>query len=283
VSGRVLREPLLHFAVLGAALFVGYGLVRPSSADSDTIVVTAGQVASLEAQFVSAWQRPPTDQERSAIIEGHVRDEVLYREGVALGLDRDDPVIRNRVKQKVEVLSEDALGVEPTEADLAQYLAAHAEEFAIPPEVTFEQVYFDPARRGATLERDMTAALAALRGGRSAQAFGDQTLLARRMDNALPSDVAARFGSEFAQGVAMLPAGPWQGPVQSTYGLHIVRVIDRGRPVAPTLADARDLVAREWSRTRAVDLREQFYRTLRQRYTVTVEPAAMASTQPEVQ
>ena len=86
VIGRVLREPLLHFAVLGAALFVAYGMVRPSSADSDTIVVTAGQVASLEAQFASAWQRPPTDQERRAIVEGHVRDEVLVREGLALGL-----------------------------------------------------------------------------------------------------------------------------------------------------------------------------------------------------
>ena len=279
---RVLREPLLHFAVLGAALFVAYGLVRPSSADSDTIVVTAGQVASLEAQFASAWQRPPTEKERRAIIEGHVRDEVLYREGLALGLDRDDPVIRNRVKQKVEVMSEDALGAEPTEADLAQYLAAHAEEFAIPPEVTFEQVYFDPARRGATLERDMAAALAALRGGRGAHGFGDRTLLVARMDNVLPSDIAARFGSEFAQGITALPAGPWQGPVRSTYGLHMVRVIHRGKPVVPALVYARDLVAREWSRARAVEMREQFYKSLRQRYTVTVEPSAMASTQSEV-
>jgi hypothetical protein len=282
VIGRVLREPLLHFAVLGAALFVAYGLLRPSSADADTIVVTSGQVASLEAQFVSAWQRPPTDQERRAIIESHVRDEVLYREGLALGLDRDDPVIRSRVKQKVEVLSQDALGVEPTEADLAQYLAAHAEAFAIPPEVTFEQVYFDPARHGATADRDIAAVLAALRGGRGAQGLGDQTLLTARMDNALPSDVAARFGSEFAQGIAALPTGPWQGPVRSTYGLHIVRVIHRGKPVVPTLTDARDLVAREWSRARAVDMREQFYRSLRQRYTVTIEPSAMASTQSEV-
>ena len=275
---RVLREPLLHFAVLGAALFVGYGLVKPSSSGSEEIVVSAGQVASLEAQFQATWRRPPTDDERRALIESYVREEVLYREGVALGLDRDDQVIRNRVKQKVEVLSEDSLSTEPTEADLAQYLAAHAAEFAIPPPVTFEQVYFDPGRRGANLDRDLTAALAALRGGRGAQGIGDSTLLTARMDNALPSDIAARFGAEFAQGAATLPAGQWQGPIRSTYGFHLVRVIARGVPVVPTLADARDLVVREWNRARAVQVREQFYRSLRQRYTVTVEPAAMAST-----
>ena len=242
--------------------------------------MSAGQVASLEAQFQATWRRPPTDDERRALVESHVREEVLYREGVALGLDRDDQVIRNRVRQKVEVLSEDSLTAEPTEADLAQYLAAHAAEFAIPPAVTFEQVYFNPARRGSSLNRDMTAAVAALRGGRQAQGLGDRTLLTARMDDALPSDVAARFGTEFAQGVATLPAGQWQGPIRSTYGMHLVRVVARGTAVVPTLGEARDLVAREWNRARAVEVREQFYRSLRQRYTVTVEPAAMASTRP---
>ena len=112
--------------------------------------------------------------------------------------------------------------------------------------------------------------------------LGDRTLLVARMDDALPSDITARFGSEFTQGITALPAGPWQGPIRSTYGMHIVRVIHRGKPVVAALVYARDVVARQWSRARAVEMREQFYRSLRQRYTVTVEPSAMASTQSEV-
>jgi hypothetical protein len=274
---RVLREPLLHFAVLGAALFFAYGLVRPATTDSDEIVVSAGQLASLEAQFLATWRRPPTDDERRAAIESYVREEVLYREGVALGLDRDDPVIRNRVKQKVEVLSEDALTAEPTEADLAQYLAAHPEQFAIPGAMTFEQIYFNPATRGAAIDRDLAAALAALRSGHASAGLGDRTMLAPRMDKALPTDIAGRFGEEFARGLSRQPAGQWQGPLRSTYGMHLVRVVSQEPPTPPTLDVSRDLVAREWHRAKMVAVREQFYRSLRQRYKVTIETAAMAS------
>ena len=136
-----------------------------------------------------------------------MREEVLVREGLALGLDRDDQVIRNRIRQKVEVLSEDSLAVEPTDADLAKYLAARPDRFAIPAPVTFEQVYFDPAVRGDRLDRDVADALSALRSGARVTSLGDRTMLAPRLDNALPSDTSARFGTEFARQIEKAAAG----------------------------------------------------------------------------
>ena len=269
---RWLREPLLHFAVLGAALFAADAALKPRDSDAQQVIVSSGQVASLVAQFQGTWQRAPSEDERRALIETWVRDEVLYREGLALGLDRDDPVIRNRIKQKAEVLGEDALAAEPTDTELEAYLAAHRAQFEIPAETTFEQVYFDPAKRGASLDADVAKALAALRQGPSETDLGDRTMLPARLEHALPPDVAATFGAQFAKTLATVPLGAWQGPVRSTYGVHLVRIVQRGTAKTPSLAEARAVVTREWARTRAVAMRERLYQSLRQRYTVTIEP-----------
>lgn len=274
---RWLREPLLHFVVLGAAIFAAYALVRPSRSGSSEIVVSAGRMAAIEAQFRGVWQRPPTEAELRALVDNYVREEVLYREGVARGFDLDDPVIRSRVRQKVEILAEDALSADPTDADLAAYLAQHREQFEIPAAVSFEQVFFDPARRRASLDRDMAGALAALRRGAKAAGLGDRTMLPGRIDHALPPDVNSTFGREFSENLAGVSVGTWQGPVRSTYGAHLVHVIERGTPTMPSLADARDVVAREWTRARTVEMRERFYQSLRSRYTVTIEPVSGAN------
>ena len=187
VTNRLIREPLLHFAVLGAALFAAYALVRPASSDASAIVVSSDRIAAIVAQFRGTWQRSPSREELDALIESFVREEVFYREGLALGLDRDDLVVRNRVKQKMELLGEDAMAAEPSEADLQKYLDEHREVFAIPAALSFEQVYFDPDRHGDRLEQDVRQSLAALRAGRDAVPYGDRTLLPPRMERALPA------------------------------------------------------------------------------------------------
>lgn len=273
---RWLREPLLHFALLGAALFAGYRALAPVAFDDRRIAVTAGQVAALEAEFRATRQRLPDERERRALLDNFVRDEVLYREGLALGLDRDDAVIRNRVKLRMEFMTEDTLSVEPTDADLAAYLAAHRSEFEIPGVVTFEQVYFDPGRHGDRLERVVATARDRLRAGRPATGAGDRTMLAASLSEATPREVAATFGDAFSKALAALPTGRWEGPVQSPFGLHLVRVTKRAPPAMPSLADARDVVAREWARARSIEMKEEYYRGLLKRYLVTIEPSATA-------
>ena len=270
---RLIREPLLHFALLGGAIFAAYAAFAPVKPESSRIVITESQIVSIEAQFRNTWQRPPSREELTALTENYVREEVLYREGIALGLDRDDPVIRGRVKQKVEVLSEDMLNTEPTEADLKNYFASRRELFEEPPAFTFEQVYFDPARHGSGLSIEVSAALAGLHAGKQADSFGDSTMLAPRMENALPHDIAVVFGDEFTAGIRNLQVGQWMGPIRSSFGLHLVRVTKQRPARTPLFAEVRDQLAREWNRTRSVEVKNAFYRNLRKRYSVEIERA----------
>ncbi len=271
---RLLREPLLHFAVLGAALFALYGAVSGGDSGTDReIVVTRGRVESLSAGFERSWNRAPTDAELAGLVEGWVRDEVLYREGLALGLERDDVVVRKRVGQKFELLAEDAVGsVPPTDAALQAWLDSHAADYAQPPSASFEQVYFDPRKRRDSLQRDVERALAS----RDPAALGDPTLLPARLENVRLRDVASQFGPTFARDLAALPLGGWRGPVGSSYGAHLVRVTARTEPGPPALDAVREAVARDWEAERTRAAKDALYQRLRANYQVTVEPAEAA-------
>jgi hypothetical protein len=277
MTNRLIREPLLHFGVLGAVLFAAYALVRLASANPSAIVVSSDRIAAIAGQFRTTWQRSPSRDELDALIESFVRDEVLYREGLALGLDRDDLVVRNRVKQKMELLSEDALAWEPSGADLQKYLDEHREEFVIPAALSFEQVYFDPDRHPNRLERDVRQSLASLRAGRDAATYGDSTPLPRQVERVFPPDIKEAFGDAFERAVRNVHPGTWSGPLHSSFGYHLVRVVWRGERVIPTLANAHDVVLREWMRAHTVDVKERLYRSLRARYTVAIAPAQVAA------
>jgi len=272
---RLLREPLLHFALLGAAIFGTYRLVAPTASDTSEIVITADRIASITAQFsASHGGRPPHEEELRAAVDAYVRDEMLYREGLALGLDRDDPVVRNRIRQKADLLSEDALSREPSDRDLEAYLAAHQAEFDLPAPVSFQQIYIDPGRHRGDDLTIVAGVRQALTLGRQPGTLGDRTLLPATMTKVLPRDIEAVFGHDFAKQLAAIDGDGWQGPLMTSYGLHLVRITHRGKPTRATLADARDVVAREWSRAQTAKLKEQFYRMLAERYTVRVEADA---------
>jgi hypothetical protein len=271
---RLLKEPLFHFLLLGAAIFVAYSLVAVPGRAPGTIVVTAERVKHLEAGFERLWQRPPTDAERKGLIDDWVREEIATREALALGLDKDDPVIRRRLRQKLEFVSEDAgSAAEPTDAELEAYLRAHAGAFSEGPRVTFRQVYLDPSRHGDRLARDAAQLLARLRQNDSAAtpSLGDATLLPARLDDAPATDIAKQFGETFATALVALAPGSWQGPVESTYGVHLVRVDRRSAARAPELADVKDAVRREWTNARRLEATERLYQDLLERYTVRVE------------
>jgi hypothetical protein len=276
VIRRLLREPLLHFALLGVAIFGGYRLIAPPAADASEIVITSDRIASISAQFsASHGGRPPQEEELRAAVDACVRDEMLYREGLALGLDRDDPVVRNRIQQKADLLSEDALTSEPRDRDLEAYLAAHQAEFDIPGRVSFQQIYIDPGRhRGEDLTPIVISIRQALTLGKQPGTLGDRTLLPATMTEALPNEVEAAFGNDFTRQLAAIDGEVWRGPLTTSYGLHLVRITHRGEPTRATLADARDVVAREWSRAQTAKMKEQFYKLLAQRYTVRVEADA---------
>jgi hypothetical protein len=271
---RLLREPLVHFLGLAALLFALYGAVSPDAADAPhEIVVDRARAAALAAQFERVWQRAPTAEELRGLIDAFVREEVLYREGLALRLDQDDPVVRRRVGQKMEFLADAAADAEASEAELQAWLDAHPDDYRVEPRTSLRQVYFDPARRGARLDADVAAARAALAAGGGAEP-GDATLLPPALDTAATSEIARVFGDAFAQAVAALPAGGWHGPVASSYGVHLVEIRAREPGRTPPLAEVRAAVERDLLRARADAASEAFYRELRARYTVRIETGA---------
>jgi parvulin-like peptidyl-prolyl isomerase len=269
----LLREPVLHFLLIGVVLFVAYGRLAPADKSGARIVVTQPMIDGMALEYQTRWSRPASEQELARLVDAYVRDEILYREGVAQGLDRDDPVIKRRVRQKLEVVAEEQLTRDaPTDTELAAYLAKHAERFTRPGTVSFEQIYFAAATPAAEVEAARTAAL---RGSDPAR-LGQPTMLPPSAQKA-PLDLAARdFGREFAAELEKLPLDAWAGPLRSAFGQHLVRVTARTPALTPLLAEVRAAVAREWENERRTASLAENYETLRGRYEVVIEAAAAA-------
>jgi PPIC-type PPIASE domain len=266
----IVREPLLHFLLIGLGLFVLYGLVSPGDSASRTITISQGQVEDLRRQYAALWGGPPTAVQLSALIEAQVRDEVLYREGMAQGLGTDDPVIKRRIRQKVEVMAEEEGSDEaPTDAVLDAYLRSHRAKFVTPAKLSFEQIYFNP--QGPDTPESVAAARAKLAAGASPGSYGQPTMLPARVTTTDADLVARDFGAEFATAVAKLPVGQWSGPLGSGVGVHLVKLTALQPPAIPPLADIRPAVTREWENDRRVAANEASYKRARAKYDVVVE------------
>ncbi len=272
---RVLREPLLHFLALGVGLFLLFSAVSKEDSSPRRIIVGPGTVGNLTATFERTWQRPPTAQELDGLIAEHVREEILYREATALGLDRDDVVVRRRMRQKMELLAA-SIGEasEPSEAQLAGRLREHPERYRTEMLLGFRQVYLSRERRGAQLGGDAARLLEMLRDGSTPadrSALGDPISLPGELRDAPLSEVSRQFGEIFAARLAELPVGQWTGPVESGYGAHLVRVEQRVEGHLPGLDQVREAVLRDWQAAQVTAAQEAFYQSLRQSYVVEIE------------
>jgi hypothetical protein len=266
---RLLREPLLHFLALGALLFALYGWINRGNASDDEIVVSRALIDSLRTQFGRAWQREPTPAELQGLIDGWVRDEALYREGRAMGLDDDDPVIRRRVAQKIEFLADGLTPAAPTEQELRAWLDEHADAYRHEARYSFRQLYFDPSRHGARLEGDVLSAQRALAAGKAIA--GDATLFPPDMDDATASEVTRTFGTEFSAALGKLPVGEWSDPLPSGFGIHLVRLSAREEGRAATLDEVRAAVERDLLHERTEQGRKRFYAALLSKYEIRIE------------
>jgi hypothetical protein len=272
----LLREPLLHFLLLGALLFAVDAWRRPAEGTNagGEIVVSEARVRTLAQNFARTWQRPPTREELDGLVEAHVREEVMVREALALGLDRDDAIIRRRLQQKVEFVSDQAAALTaPTDAELEAYLAKNADAFRREPRVTFMQVYLDPGKRGAALQADAARlrerlAANAIDAGKAGDAL---MLLEARYEGVPQGEVARLFGAQFADEIVKQPPGAWAGPLRSGYGAHLVKVEALTPAGMPSLAEVRPLVEREWTNAKRRELAQGWYATLRAKYKVSVQ------------
>ena len=265
---RFIREPLVHFLLIGLLLFALYDAAGDSGGSNRDIRIDDHVAASLYAQFRNTWQRPPTPAEVNALVDSYIRDQIFYREGVALGLDRDDPTITRRISQKFTTIAEESDAAGPaSETELQRWLKRHADRYADPPLVTFDQIAFEQTTK-ENEERALNGAREALAEGADPRTLGSDRMLLPHYE-LYPVDLVQRdFGSDFAKALMSVRRGAWEGPLASGYGQHLVRVekVIPGR--LPKLDEVRTAVARDYEEQRRRKSVDETYRKLLQHYRI---------------
>jgi hypothetical protein len=276
----VLRQPLFQFLVLGLILFGLYVVFgEKQEAESKEIVISTRQIELLASMWEKQWRRPPTPQELNGLIQSFIREEVLYREALAMGLDRDDMVVRRRLAQKIEFLAQDlATQGEPGDAELRTFFQENAEDFEVPGTVTFTHVYVNLDNRGEDAFEDADRILVELRQGAEPMQLGDRFMLQSHYADLTQQGVARNFGNSFAEDIFELVPGTWEGPVQSGYGLHLVQIENREEAFMPPFEEVRPRVRDEFMSNRRREVDELFFERLRESYEIVIEAPASETT-----
>ena len=271
---KFFKEPLVHFLLLGAGLFVLFSFLNKGSSDErGEIIVTQGHIEALALGFEKVWQRSPSEEELDSLIQNYIREEVLYREALAMGLDKEDAIIKRRLCQKIEFLSEDLADLNaPETKELQAYLEAHQEDYRQPTRFSFRQVYFNTSKRGQSARADAITLLGQLKDSdANAEKLGDPLILQYQFENETEREVERALGRQFLQSLRETPTGNWQGPIPSGFGLHLVFIYERVDGDIPELNEVRDVVIRDWTLIKRKQVNEAFYETLRKRYIVKVK------------
>ena len=271
----ILSEPLLHFLLIGALLFGVYTYLQNDTRSTpQSFVVSAGKIEHLASLFSRTWQRPPTRVELEGLIDDYVREEIAYREGMKMGLDQDDTIIRRRIRQKLDFIADD-LGsqIEPTEEQLTTFLNENPDSYRIDPRITFRQVFLDPERHAENLQDGVAKLLDTLKSDPTADAeqLGDRTLLEYQNVDRSTREIVSNFGLQFSEELVKLPLQQWHGPIRSAYGIHIVYISARTDKRLPSLDEVRGIVRRDWEQKHRRDLVESFYQELIAKYDIAIE------------
>jgi peptidyl-prolyl cis-trans isomerase C len=274
---KLLRQPLFHFVALGAVLYGIYAVTsdRIAADESRTIRITASDIELLTATFSRQWQRPPTEGELRNLIDSRVREEVLYREALAVGLDQNDMVVRRRMVQKMDLLSQDlALLTDPADQELQTFFQEHKEEYRIPPRLSFSHVYFNSDRRGPAVEDDARQVLAEITtrtpSPQRAPERGDRFMLGHDFINRSTAEIEREFGSRFAEALSEMEPG-WHGPIVSGYGLHLVFIDDRVEARIPDYTEVRDRLVMDYNRMRSERAKNALFEGLLEKYDIEID------------
>jgi len=273
---RLLREPLVHFLLIGTLMFGLYSLmpsVSPATAPSKEIRMSLDEIAQLTQLYQSQWRRPPTTQELGRMVENKVEQEILYREALAIGLDKDDEIVKRRMAQKMQFLAEDvAAAREPTTAELRSWYETNSAKFAQPPRLSFRHLYFSPDRRGARARDDAVQALAKLEGqpvdAKNASSLADPFMFQEYYRDRVPEYLGKELGPQFALAVVKLTPGSWQGPIESGFGWHLVFVDTLIPGRVPAFEEIEPDVKSAWLSEQKAQAWEKAYKKMRASYTV---------------
>jgi hypothetical protein len=276
VLKHLFREPLLHFLLIGLALFAVYAYMhrgRFGVESSKQIVLSLDELGQMHTFFVSQWHREPTPAEFQAMVEDKVREEVLYREGLAMGLDKDDTIVKRRMAQKMQFIAEDvATAHEPSPSELRAWFDRNSSKFALPSRYSFRHLYFSPDKRGTNAQGNAAEALTKIAGqpedSKLAVSLADRFMFQDYYRDRTPEALAKEFGPQFVVALEKVKPGSWQGPVESGYGWHLVFVdtVIPGR--IPALEEIESDVKTAWLGEQKADAWQKAYSEMRAKYTV---------------
>jgi len=267
------KEPLLHFLIIGAFIFVVFSIVNKDEIDvsGNKIVITAADIERLSSNWSKKWNRPPTEIELKGLVESYIKEEVYYREALALGLDQNDTILRRRLMQKMEFLSNDLAELnQPDETTLNKYFLNNQEKYELPAQVSFTHIYFSLDKRGAKVVEDAESVLSGLDALRAPDK-GDSFMLEYDFAQETPYEVERLFGKNFAEQLFTLKANAWQGPIESGYGLHLVRISEKTDARMPELASVIEKVRTDLMFERRQKTNKEIYERFKERYEIVVE------------
>jgi hypothetical protein len=272
---KILREPLLHFLVAGMILFVFWGYWGDNSEpDSEQIIVGSAEIERIEDTWKTQWRREPTEEELESLIERFIEEEVLYREALAMGLEKEDTIIRRRLAQKMQFLIQDiADQSQPDEAELNVFFEESQEQFREPARISFTHIYFNQDQPKNTGLRDAGEALVKLQSSALERApeQGDPFMLNHDYAKITQRETAKLFGKTFAEELFTLTPGPWQGPIRSGYGIHLVRVVDYIPSRIPEFSEVAEQVRQGYINMRRQKANEEAIKALMDRYEIVID------------
>jgi PPIC-type PPIASE domain len=246
---NIIRQPLLHFLLIGGVLFVLYYAVNPLAKQKDIIVIDDELVSRMVTVFEKEWNRSPSTDEMKGILERYIQQEVYYRKALLMNLDHNDEIIRRRLDQKLRFITNDMANLkEPKEQELIAYYEANNGKYLLPREYSFSHIYFSPDKR-ANAREDALFTLQTLTASAQVNDVvnqGDAFPYAYQLENLSDREIAQQMGDDFAKGIADLPLKQWAGPVVSGYGIHLVFLKEVKASAEPQFALVREAVLRDY-------------------------------------
>ncbi len=279
-----LHEPLIHFLLIGGLLFLLYGIKNDEvSNNGNLITISSAKINHLATLWEQKMGRPPSTDELDGLIQHQIKEDVLYREALAMGLDKGDTVIRRRLAQKLEFITVDIVAQKtPTDAELESYLSQHQQQFQQPSHLDFIQIYLNADKRGGQAQKDAQQLLLDLNTADThldLLNIGDPFMFEQRYQDVTEQEISQLFGQGFARDLFKQSQGQWQGPISSGYGLHLVLVERKTSSSQPKLSDVYDKVLKAWKDDQRQRMNQSFLQTLKQHYTIIVETPQTTSTQ----
>mgnify|MGYP001817484027 CR=1 FL=1 len=267
------KEPLFHFLIIGALIFVVFSMVNQNepTVSGNMIIVTNAEIERLSGNWSKRWNRPPTETELKGLVDSYIKEEVYYREALALGLDKNDAILRRRLMQKMEFLTNDLAELStPDKSELKKYLLDNKEKYQLPARVSFSHIYFSLDKRGAKTFEDAKNVLSQL-NDLSTPEKGDSFMLPYDFVQKTPFEVERLFGSGFAEQLFTLNTNAWQGPIASGYGFHLVRISEKTDPRMPELFSVIDKVRTDLMFELRQKMNKKIYEKFKERYEIIIE------------